>query len=237
MSRSGLRPVPIRRSCSIWLPPTLASAALRCSSPPWSRSSSRPWKPPSRRWPMRNVWLVIRREYREHVRTKSFIISTILMPVLMGAMMYLPARLAMMRGGERKLVLVTSSAAFGRAVQENLDKRAGRVGGSSYRVEIDLDSSDANRQRLRQRVLQRQIHAFVWATDDKIASGSVQYAGRDVNDFMETAIVQGAMTLAAMQHRLDKKGIPAAEMDELIREVKVDATRIEETGDTRSSGR
>lgn len=186
---------------------------------------------------MRNVWLVIRREYREHVRTKSFIISTILMPVLMGGMMFLPARLAMMRGGERNLVLVTSSAEFGRAVQENLDKRVGRIGGSSYRLQIDLDASDENRQRLRQRVLKRDIQAFVWATDEQIASGSVQYAGRDVSDFMETAVIQGAVTLAAMQHRLHQKGIPAEEMDALVREIRVQTTRIEENGDTQSSGR
>jgi ABC-2 type transport system permease protein len=186
---------------------------------------------------MRNVWLVIKREYREHVRSKAFIISTILMPVLMGGIMFLPARLAMRGGGDRNLVLVTSSADFGRAVQENLNKRTSQVSGSKYHLEISLDASEANRQRLRERVLKREIHAFVWATDDRLESGKVQYAGRDVSDFIETAVVQGAVTLAAMQHRLQQKGVPPGEMDALIREVKVDATRIEETGERQSSGR
>jgi ABC-2 type transport system permease protein len=186
---------------------------------------------------MRNVWLVIRREYREHVRTKAFIISTILMPVLMGGIMFLPARLAMRGGGERNVVLVTSSADFGRAVQENLTKRGERPGASKYRVEISLDASDAHRQQLRERVLRREIHAFVWATDEQLAAGTVQYAGRDVSDFIQTAVVQVAVTLAAMQHRLQQKGITAAEVDGLIREVKVETTRIEESGETKSSGR
>ena len=33
---------------------------------------------------MHNVWLIANREYLERVRTKAFIISTILIPLLMG---------------------------------------------------------------------------------------------------------------------------------------------------------
>jgi ABC-2 type transport system permease protein len=186
---------------------------------------------------VRNVWLVIKREYREHVRSKAFIISTILVPVLMAAIMFLPARLAMRGGGERNLVLVTSNADFGRAVQQHLDKRSGQIRASKYRLEISVDNSDANRQRLRQRVLRREIHAFIWATDDRLAAGKVEYAGRDVSDFIQTAGVQAAVTLAAMQHRLEQKGIPAAEMDALVRDVKMETTRIDEGGETQSSGR
>ena len=33
---------------------------------------------------MHNVWLIARREYVERIRTKSFLIMTILIPLLMG---------------------------------------------------------------------------------------------------------------------------------------------------------
>ena len=33
---------------------------------------------------MHNVWLIAKREYLERVRTKAFLISTILIPLLMG---------------------------------------------------------------------------------------------------------------------------------------------------------
>ena len=39
------------------------------------------------------IWIIVRREYLERVKKKSFIITTILMPVLMLAMMCLPALL------------------------------------------------------------------------------------------------------------------------------------------------
>ena len=40
---------------------------------------------------MRNFFLIVRREYRERVRTKSFIVTTLLTPVLMIIMMVLPS--------------------------------------------------------------------------------------------------------------------------------------------------
>ena len=47
---------------------------------------------------MHNVWLIIRREYLERVRTKSFIISTLLLPAFMFGVTVLPSKLAMMKG-------------------------------------------------------------------------------------------------------------------------------------------
>ena len=37
---------------------------------------------------MLNVWLVAKREYLERIRAKSFLIMTILIPVLMGGLVY-----------------------------------------------------------------------------------------------------------------------------------------------------
>jgi ABC-2 type transport system permease protein len=33
---------------------------------------------------MHNIWLIAKREYTERIRTKAFLIATILIPVLMG---------------------------------------------------------------------------------------------------------------------------------------------------------
>ena len=49
-----------------------------------------------------NIALVIRREFLERVKKKSFIITTILMPVLMLAMMAAPALIMMVSGSEER---------------------------------------------------------------------------------------------------------------------------------------
>ncbi len=43
---------------------------------------------------MKKLWVIIRKEYRGVVRTKGFAIGTVLTPLIMGAMIFLPAILA-----------------------------------------------------------------------------------------------------------------------------------------------
>ncbi|MGM9852992.1 MAG: ABC transporter permease [Muribaculaceae bacterium] len=60
---------------------------------------------------MRNFFLIVRREYRERVRTKSFIITTLLTPVFMIAMMVLPTVMMMLGGEDSKTIAVIDEKA------------------------------------------------------------------------------------------------------------------------------
>ena len=53
-----------------------------------------------------NLYLIIRREYLERVRRKSFIITTILMPILMLGLMAAPALAMILAGTESKSIAV-----------------------------------------------------------------------------------------------------------------------------------
>lgn len=56
------------------------------------------------------IWIIVRREYLERVRKKSFIITTILMPVLMLAMMCLPALLMNMNISDARRIGVVDNS-------------------------------------------------------------------------------------------------------------------------------
>lgn len=55
---------------------------------------------------MSNIFIIIQREFNERVRKKSFIITTILMPVLMVALMVAPALIMEYSKGEQKRIAV-----------------------------------------------------------------------------------------------------------------------------------
>ena len=55
---------------------------------------------------MNKTWIIIKREYMTRVTKKSFLILTFLMPILMGAMMFLPAYLASRDSTDTKKVAV-----------------------------------------------------------------------------------------------------------------------------------
>ncbi len=83
-----------------------------------------------------NLYLIIRREYLERVRRKSFIITTILMPVFMAALMVMPAIVMIMAGPESKTIaVVDQTEAIAPMLQNNDDLTFRPVG-----LDITIDS-------------------------------------------------------------------------------------------------
>ena len=60
---------------------------------------------------MKNLFLIVRREYLERVNGKSFIITTLLMPILMIGLMMAPALIMVFSGPESKQVAVLDASA------------------------------------------------------------------------------------------------------------------------------
>src|SRR5664279_5492042 len=70
---------------------------------------------------MHNTWLIIRREYLERIRTKAFMIMTLLMPVFMASTILIPAFLSDMKSGvTRRIVLVANNPEIADAVKQEL---------------------------------------------------------------------------------------------------------------------
>ncbi|MDE6693017.1 MAG: ABC transporter permease, partial [Muribaculaceae bacterium] len=59
-----------------------------------------------------SLYLIIRREFLERVSRKSFIITTILTPILMLALMLVPSLVMFMTGPENKTIAVVDSSGF-----------------------------------------------------------------------------------------------------------------------------
>ncbi|MDE6375462.1 MAG: ABC transporter permease [Alistipes sp.] len=69
---------------------------------------------------MSNVSLIIRREFNERVRKKSFIITTLLMPVLMIALMVAPALIMeFSRGDEKRIAVIDESGLVAPGLQSD----------------------------------------------------------------------------------------------------------------------
>ncbi|HUO85453.1 MAG TPA: hypothetical protein VM534_10110, partial [Thermoanaerobaculia bacterium] len=55
---------------------------------------------------MKKALAVFKREYIQAVRKKSFLIGTILVPILFGAMMFIPSLMIRRGMGEKRIVLI-----------------------------------------------------------------------------------------------------------------------------------
>src|SRR5580700_543400 len=90
---------------------------------------------------MHNVWLVAKREYLERIRAKSFLIMTILIPVLMGGLVYGAALANGRAGSNMHIAVVTSDSQFGSDLKSELE--SGKDGVSK----VDIISPSASDTR------------------------------------------------------------------------------------------
>lgn len=186
---------------------------------------------------MRNVWLIVRREYLAGVRTRGFWITTLLMPLLVSLLVALPARLANYRPDiSRNIVVITSSADFGEALRRELEKQ-GQNSGIKYNVTSSTTATQAERQALRARVAAGELDGYLWATDEALAARNFQYVARATNDFLEIASLNVAVFRAAISQRLAQRGVARGDLDDVMRSVRLETIRIEQGRESAWSSR
>ncbi len=163
---------------------------------------------------MRNIWLIIQREYLERVRTKSFIITTILFPAMMLGFTVLPAKMASMKAsGTRHIAVVSENAEFANAVKQQLESRKD----SKFTVDVVTDPSDATRAKLKNDVASSTLDGYVWMTNQAVDSRKVNYYARETGDFIEIGALQSALRSTLMRRELIANGVPAEKIDNITK--------------------
>jgi ABC-2 type transport system permease protein len=202
---------------------------------------------------MRNLWLIIKREYLERVRTRSFLVLTLLLPAIMTVVMILPAKLATMGEKAQHVVVVTSTPQFGEMVRQrflsamtatdNDDDDADSQSNASkpkpeqeYVIDVDANPTDAERDVLRDKVSSQAIDGYLWLTDDAIASGKVSWTSRNMAGFGERARLSETLNRIIQFDRLSTSGLTAEQTERLLKPIKVEAVRVEHGHESKGSG-
>jgi len=200
---------------------------------------------------MRNTWLIIKREYLERVRTRSFLVLTVLVPVLMTGFMLLPAKLVKMGEKAQRIVIVTTTPQVGDAVRQQLlssmpsladDDESSAGEGSKkkpedqYILDVDANPAESERAALRDKVSTRAIDDYIWLTDEAIAAREVTWYGREMPSPRERAWLAAALGRIAVQQQLLGKGFTADQADSMLTPVKIERIRIENGRETTGSG-
>jgi ABC-2 type transport system permease protein len=131
---------------------------------------------------MRNTYLIAKREYLERIRTRAFMVMTVLIPLLMGGSLVLPALFIGQRAqGTKRMVVVASDQRSGEVIANELTAAKNDVlkqresithqGGppkrglppSHVEIEVDTNSSEAHRAALAAKVDKKQLDGVIWA--------------------------------------------------------------------------
>ena len=162
-------------------------------------------------------WLVIaKREFLERVRTKWFVIGTILGPIGMVASIIIPALLGRVGTEHVRVAVVDRSHVVG------LDT-AVVAGFTMVGWQAELVPPDTTPDALLAQVAAEKIDGFVDLPPDALDNGTTRYRGGNGSSPVVAATVDQVVGMAVMGVRATQAGLTPAQVARLFAPVKVDA--------------
>jgi ABC-2 type transport system permease protein len=177
---------------------------------------------------------VVRREFIERVRTKWFLIGTVLGPIFMIALTVLPGLLTAKTGRVNNIVLLDEGAGF---IAERLSTQLQRS--SRFIVTIlpsDPDRHEAVAESLTAAVQRQELDGFATVSAATVAAGIAEYRGRNVSSLRDMSTFESALKQVIVMERLGRQGIDPAVVQEAQSGIDLRTLRITRRGATGESG-
>jgi len=214
----------------------------------------------------RKLLAIIRREYVQGVRGKSFIISTLLAPLFMLFFLIVPGLLfAMKTGDDTRLAVVDLTGRMHAQVRDAVthdgpegpsgpgaDERAaeGLKGGgrgprgeefaqARFRVEEVAAAGrplEEIKAELRRRVLREELDAYLVLPADVLETGRAELYARNTGDVITLGTLENRLGRAVIEQRMRDENIDERRVRELSSEVTLERTRVTEGGEERDDG-
>jgi ABC-2 type transport system permease protein len=169
---------------------------------------------------LRRIWLLARREYLQRVRSKSFVVTTAIIPLFMFLVGVVPSKLATMRrSGTVSILVASDDPKLADEFKRQLDRRS-KSGGSTYQVEmrpVEGSDSAAERQKLEAEAQHGNYEGMLWLTTDAVNRQQVSFATRSATDFMLIGSLRSAVVLAAARYRLAQRGVKDDSFEDILR--------------------
>lgn len=182
---------------------------------------------------MHNVWLIAKREYLERVRTKAFLISTILIPVLMGGGIVGSIISGSKAKSTSHITIVSQDQQLATDLQAELQS------GKDSRMTVDVISpgNDDTRKTLDAMLADKQIDGYLWITPGANPGErpNFSFTPRSAADISTKGVVSSALRTVLMRERLAHQGMVASDVESLMQPVQVDTTQAGKNADTVSS--
>ena len=186
------------------------------------------------------IFAVIRREYLERVRTKAFWISTLLVPVLMGAHDDHPgaaggARRRRGHGRGARPHRPLRGADPGRGGRDALGR--GQLPRCGWSSRIPATDPEATRESIKERVQRQEFDGLLVLPAGLPDEGQPEYVAPNVAAFRLLMVLERAVNNVPVADRLEAAGLDPARVGELTRRVDLKTMKLGAKGEeTRDQG-
>ena len=172
---------------------------------------------------LRTLWLVLRREYVQRVKSLSFLASTVAAPLLFLALAATPALFATPRLIYPKHIVVVCGAPEPARQIEDTFRHWGL---GHYRAEIVMAATPQERDKLTAMVRESRIEGFLWLDKEAIASGHVVYKSQSGLDTSERESMRSAIYRAVIRARLATRGLTPDAINSSLRPIALDSVSL-----------
>jgi len=178
---------------------------------------------------MRKLIAVIHREYMTRVRTKGFVIGTLLMPVFILFVTLAPAAFMAVKSEKpRHIAVVDLSGEVYDPLVETLNEltKEGERIYQFYRVHAVPDDVEEMKGSLKKDIDEEKINAYLIIPRDVFEKNRVEYHSPNVTNFRENSEIQRAISRVVTRLRLEKSGFVPDEVNRLVRSVTLVTVKI-----------
>lgn len=190
---------------------------------------------------MSKTFSVLKREYLTRVKTKGFIIGTIMMPVFMILITVIPALFAMIKSDKQRTVVVID---FSGCVFEPLNLALSELeimesGEPLYilkKIESSNETLEQEKQKLFDQVEESDLFAFLIIPADVFETSEVQFYAKNISSFVVNEMFRDKLSRVISNIRLNESGLDPEEIQKLTRRTRLKTFRVGPEGSKEESG-
>jgi ABC-2 type transport system permease protein len=188
---------------------------------------------------MKKMLLVVRREYLDRVKKKSFLIGTILGPVLMGLLIFAPALL--FRLSPETQTSVTVIDLTGKVFEQMKASLSDTLGDGTpkfrfSKYETDEAGLDEAKRMLNFEVENDAIEGYLVIPADIIDSGKASFFGKRIGDIKTLERLESALSNVVIGMRLSSRGLDYSEVRGLVKTIDLETMQITGKGEEKRGG-
>ena len=190
---------------------------------------------------MRNVWLIAGREYFERIRTRGFMITTIMIPVIMGGFIFGSSFLGSRTAPDIHIAVVSSDTQLALDLQAELerqqqqkemkdaDEKSATSSSQKKRPNIIVDAIDpgpTTRTRLDKDLDSGDVDGYLWITPAAAtgARPTFVYTPRSNGERATKNLLATALNTVLIREQLTHRGIVASDAESMLQPVQIVAS-------------
>jgi ABC-2 type transport system permease protein len=166
---------------------------------------------------MHNIWLIAKREYTERIKTKGFLIATILIPTLMGGGLFGVAALTSKTKTTSHIAVLASEPQPAQDLKYELEN------GKDSKMTVDILPGSTAHSQLDQEIANKRLDGYLVILQPTVTGErpTFDFIPRSTADIATSSAIEDALHKVLIREYLEEHGISSAQTAGLMTPVKL----------------